>query len=170
MTTVRRILAGSAIALGIGLAGLAQAQDPAPQLEYVFSIKAELEESVEVGETVRGSRRFIPITGGEVTGEVTGTVRGGAWDWQIDRPDGCTDLEADYFIELEGGAVVNVVNRATICRAAVGEAPKPIYTRPVFEPPMGEYAWLGQGTFIGRLEPDMDGPVRAVRIHVYQVR
>lgn len=162
---MKRLLVFAAAAV---LTSPAAAQD-APQLVHVFSITAELDEAVEVGETVRGNRRLIPITGGYVEGDaLTGTVRGGAWDWQIDRPDGCTDLEADYFIETEDGALINVVNRATICRDAEGNM-MPVFTRPTFEPPIGEYQWLGQGTFVGQLGPAVghDGP--AVRIAIYRV-
>lgn len=148
---------------------MAAAQD-GPELVHVFTITAELEDAVDVGETVRGPRRFIPITGGQVEGELlNGTVRGGAWDWQIDRPDGCTELEADYLIEADDGALINVVNRAAICRPAEGEAPQPVYTRPEFEPPMGEYEWLGRGAFIGQLQMAQDHPVPAVRIAIYRV-
>lgn len=161
-----------AVAAAIAFATPAAAQEGpqlAPELVEVFTITAELGETLDVGETVRGTRRIIPITGGQVEGEgISGTVRPGAWDWQIDRPDGCTDLEADYFIETEDGALINVVNRATICRDAEGNM-LPVFTRPVFEPPMGDYQWLGQGTFVGQLGPAIghDGP--AVRITIYRV-
>jgi len=150
------------------LAAPAAAQD-APELVHVVTITAELGEVIDVGETVRGTRRIIPITGGQVEGDaISGSVRPGAWDWQIDRPDGCTDLEADYFVETDDGAVINVVNRATICRDEAGNM-LPTFTRPVFEPPLGEYQWLGQGTFVGQLQPAVDHPVPAVRIAIYRV-
>lgn len=164
-----RVLKAILALAGLTLSGMAAAQD-APELVHVFTITAELEEAVEVGETVRGTRRFIPITGGQVEGEtLNGTVRGGAWDWQIDRPDGCTDLEADYFIETDDGALINVVNIATICPPAAGDARPPVFTRPSFEPPMGDYEWLGRGTFVGRLQMAVGHPVPAVRIAIYRV-
>ncbi|MGB3795781.1 MAG: DUF3237 domain-containing protein [Alteraurantiacibacter sp.] len=159
-------IAASAI---IACAVPATAQDP-PQLVHVFTITAEIDAAVDVGQTVRGARRFIPITGGQVEGDrINGTVRSGAWDWQIDRPDGCTELEADYFIETHDGALINVVNLAAICPPAEGEVPKPIFTSPSFEPPMGVYQWLGQGTFVGQLQMAQDHPVPAVRIAIYRV-
>lgn len=149
----------------------AGAQEAAPTLVPAFTIVAEIAPATELGQTVAGPRRLIPITGGSVTGEgIAGTVRPGAWDWQIDRPDGCTDLEADYFLETDDGALINVVNRATICRPAEGQAPAPVFTRPVFEPPMGRYQWMGQGTFVGRLSLANDHPVPAVRIEVFRVQ
>lgn len=156
------------VTAAIALATPAAAQE-APQLVEAFTITAELGEVLDVGETVRGPRRIIPITGGQVEGEgLNGTVRPGAWDWQIDRPDGCTELEADYFIETNDGALINVVNRATICRDEEGNM-RPVFTRPTFEPPLGDYQWLGQGMFVGQLGPAVghDGP--AVRITIYRV-
>ncbi len=159
----------AAVAAMMGCAAPAAAQET-PRLVHVFTITAELDDAISVGETVRGTRRIIPITGGQVEGEaLNGTIRAGAWDWQIDRPDGCTELEADYFIETADGAMINVVNRAAICPPAEGEAPTPIFTSPQFEPPMGEYEWLGQGTFVGQLQMADDHPVPAVRIAIYRV-
>lgn len=163
----KAILAGAALAMPAALA----ADDHAPKLEHVFTITAELAETIEVGETVRGNRRIIPITGGMVEGEgIKGTIVPGAWDWQIDRPDGCLDLKADYFIKTDDGAVINVVNTATVCNPAEGEERQPIYTRPQFEPPRGAYEWMGRGVFVGQLEGAADHPVPAVRIRIYRVR
>lgn len=162
-----RLFIAAALACAVPVHAIAQ---DAPQLVHVFTITAEIADAETIGETVRGPRRLIPITGGQVEGEgISGTVRAGAWDWQIDRPDGCTDLEADYFIETDDGALINVVNRATICPPGEGETPGPVYTRPLFEPPLGEYAWLGRGAFIGQLQMAQDHPVPAVRIAVYRV-
>lgn len=148
----------------------AQEQAPAPHLVPAFDIIAELGETVQVGETGRGTRRIIPITGGTVEGEhISGTVRPGAWDWQLDRADGCTDVEADYFLETDDGAVINVYNTAVLCMPGEGEAPRPAYTRPVFEPPLGDYAWMGTSMFVGILEFAADHPVPAVRIRVFRV-
>ena len=162
------VLATAAAALTVSAPAAAQAE---PELEHVFTITAELEDAIMLGETGRGVRRIIPITGGSVVGDgISGTVRPGAWDWQLDRPDGCTDLVADYFLETDDGAVINVHNTATVCFPGEGEEPKPIYTRPQFEPQLGKYEWLGHGVFVGRLEPVGENTVTAVRIAIYQVR
>jgi len=170
----RNIIAiAAALAAGIGAAAtstpaLAQSE---PQLEHVFTITAELDEVIQVGETVRGNRRIIPITGGSVEGEgISGTIIPGAWDWQIDRPDGCLELEADYFIRTDDDAVINVVNNATICPPEDGEMRGGAYTMPKFEPPVGTYQWLGSGVFVGQLTMATDHPVPAVRIRIYRVR
>lgn len=158
------------IAASTALLAVPATAQEAPQLEPVFTITAELGEVVQVGETGRGNRRIIPITGGTVEGEnISGAVRPGAWDWQLDRPDGCLDLIADYFIETDDGAVINVRNTATSCPPAEGEERGPTFTRPQFEPPLGDYEWLGHGVYVGALTLATDHPVPAVRITIYRV-
>ena len=56
-------------------------------------------------------RRFIPIAGGRVSGEFTGTVVPGGADWQIVWPDGRLDLEARYAIDLDGHGLVEVLSQ-----------------------------------------------------------
>ena len=77
---------------------------------------------------------------------------------------------ADYFLKTDDGVVINVRNTGTICRPAEGQAPVPVRTHPVFEPPLGKYQWLGEQTFVGTLAlaPPSEGP--AVRIRFYRVK
>ena len=161
-----------AIAFATMVAWPAAAQQAAePELEFVFEEVVKLGQVVEVGETARGHRRIIPITGGRFEGPgIRGEVMPGGWDWQLDRADGCTDVVADYFLKTDDGAVINVRNTGTICRPAEGEAPPPVRTHPVFEPPLGKYEWLGEGAFVGTLgmAPASEGP--AVLIRFYRLR
>ena len=173
-------MAGTFRALGMALAaGLiavipASAQQPPaaePELEFVLEEIVTLGPAVEVGETARGHRRIIPITGGRFEGPgLKGEVMPGGWDWQLDRADGCTEIVADYFLRTDDGAVINVRNTGTLCRPAEGRAPQPVRTHPVFEPPLGKYAWLGEGAFVGTLgmAPASEGP--AVLIRFYRVK
>ena len=146
-------------------------QAPEPELEFVLEEVVKLGEVIEVGQTARGHRRIIPITGGRFEGpDIRGEVMPGGWDWQLDQPDGCTDVVADYFLKTDDGAVINVRNTGTICRPVAGEAPRPVRTHPVFEPPLGKYQWLGESAFVGTLElaDASEGP--AVRIRFYRVK
>ncbi|MCB2066988.1 MAG: DUF3237 family protein [Erythrobacter sp.] len=170
---MRKFIA-AAIAMLLATPVAAQEEPPAPRLVHVFTIVADLGPVVQVGETGRGNRRIIPITGGTVEGPgdgegIHGTVRPGAWDWQLDRPDGCLDLVADYFLETDDGAVINVRNTATACPPTQGEAPRPVLTRPQFEPPLGAYAWLGHGVYVGALTGATDRAGPAVQIRIYRV-
>ncbi len=71
---------------------------------------------VEVGKpvTIDGGehgRRYIPITGGRVSGAYTGSVVPGGADWQVIWPDGRLDLEARYALDLDGHGAVEVLSQ-----------------------------------------------------------
>lgn len=144
------------------------AAQQAPSLEPVFSETVTLGEAINVGKTARGERVIIPITGGTFEGAgLKGTIVPGSWDWQLVRADGCRELEADYFLKTDDGIYINVLNTAVICPGPNGER-TPVRTQAKFEPPLGKYQWLAQGTFDGVLEAS-DRP-GAIRITFYRVR
>jgi hypothetical protein len=148
------------------------AQQPVdtPGLEFVLQETVSLGKAVEVGKTARGQRRIIPITGGHFEGPgIKGEVMPGGWDWQLTRPDGCTDVKADYFLKTDDGAVINVVNTGEICPGADGK-PAAVRTHPVFEPPLGKYEWLGRQSFVGTLGMAPPGAGPAVLIRFYRVK
>jgi hypothetical protein len=158
----------------LACAAPAAAQEEEPTLEFVFEEIVKLGQARAPGDTARGGRLIIPITGGTFEGPgdgegIKGTVVPGGWDWQLRRADGCTEVEADYFLETDDGVLINVVNKGAICPGE-GGARRPVRTHPVFEPPLGKYQWLGQSAFVGTLElaPPEHGP--AVRIRFYRVR
>ena len=160
----------AALAAGaMSVAAPAAAQD-APTLEFAFEEIVKLGEVTMPGTTARGERIIIPITGGTFEGpEIKGVVIPGGWDWQLRRADGCTDVEADYFLQTDDGVVINVVNKGVICPGE-GGARAPVRTHPVFEAPRGKYEWLSQAAFVGTLEaaPPSAGP--AVKIRFFRVR
>jgi hypothetical protein len=160
---------GSAALAGILFAAPAAAQQ-VPSLDFVFSETVELADGIPVGPTTRGERTIIPITGGTFEGPgLRGTVLPGAWDWQLLRPDGCRELEADYFLKTDDGAIINVVNTAVLCPGDGGQF-APVRTQAVFEPPLGKYQWLGRSAFVGVLEPGEQTAPSSIRISFYRVR
>lgn len=151
----------------------AAAQQP-PALEFAFAETVTLGEAISVGQTTRGERFIIPITGGTVEGPgIRGTVLPGGWDWQLVRPDGCKELVADYFLKTDDDAIINVVNEAVICPPRDGEQPY-VRTQASFEPPLGKYEWLGQSVFVGVLEvgPGAEAAESpsSINIRFYRVR
>jgi hypothetical protein len=168
MTVLRCVAAFSAAVLAVS----ASAQSaPDPSLEFAFEEIVTLGQAVAPGDTARGARLMIPITGGTFEGPgLKGEVVPGGWDWQLRRADGCTEIEADYFLRTDDDVVINVVNKGVICPPADGEAPSPVRTHPVFEAPRGKYEWLSRAAFIGTLEmaPPSAGP--AVKIRFFRVR
>ena len=149
----------------------AAAQEAAgPTLEFAFEEIVTLGQATAPGDTARGARLIIPITGGTFEGpEIRGTVVPGGWDWQLRRADGCTEIEADYFLRTDDGVTINVVNKGVICPGE-GGAPAAVRTHPMFEAPRGKYEWLSRAAFIGTLEqaPPSAGP--AVKIRFFRVR
>ncbi len=153
-------------------AGTAAAADPPapPHLEFAFEEIVTLGAAMSPGETPYGRRNIIPITGGTFEGPgIRGTVLPGGWDWQLARADGCLDVEANYMLRTDDGAIINVINKGALCMPGPGEAARPARTSPRFEAPLGKYTWLGQTAFIGTLE-SATGPQGepAVKIRFYK--
>lgn len=158
------------IALGSFAVAAPTTAQETPTLEFAFEEIVKLGQATAPGDTAHGGRLIIPITGGTFEGpEIKGEVMPGGWDWQLRRPDGCTEVKADYFLKTDDGVVINVVNTGVICTGE-GGAPQPVRTHPVFEAPRGKYEWLSRAAFVGTLEraPPEAGP--AVRIRFYRVR
>ncbi|WP_294294181.1 DUF3237 domain-containing protein [uncultured Sphingomonas sp.] len=139
------------------------AQAPAsPKLTPVFTVRVEIAAPVEQGEIDGGRRRFIPITGGTITGpRLSGTVLPGGGDWQTIYPGGFTRVEARYFLKADDGTVIGIFNpgvrvasQDVTDRIARGERvdPSAYYFRssPVFDPPPGKHQWLRDKTFVAR--------------------
>ena len=113
--------------------------------EFVLEAEVTLEPAVEIGPSADGVRRYIPITGGVFHGpRIQGVVLPGGADWQVDRPDGVTELDALYSIKTNDGAVIIVRNRGLF-------VDKGAYFRtvPHFQAPRGRYDWLNKAVFVG---------------------
>ncbi len=135
---------------------------PAPTLAYAFSIRATLDPVVEQGEVDSGRRRFIPITGGTVSGPaLNGTVMAGGGDWQVVMPGGLTSIEARYFLKATDGTVIEVTNPGVrtaapevIEKLAKGEVVDPsayyFRTTPRFMVKNGPHSWLRRKVFVAR--------------------
>jgi Protein of unknown function (DUF3237) len=75
----------------------------------IFTVEADLEPLLNLGQTPYGERRIIGIAGGRVLGEkLTGRILPGGADWQFIRNDGAADIQARYTIEAQGGAHILV--------------------------------------------------------------
>jgi hypothetical protein len=149
-----------------------------PQLstKYVFTITATIGSVTSAGDVGHGVRRIIPITGGEVRGDINGMVCAFGADFQIIRPNELIELEAKYAFETDDGAVVYVENKGIrfgpielLQRLKRGELvdPRLIYFRtvPKFETGSEKYRWLMQNLFIGSAARHADRVV----IDVHQV-
>jgi hypothetical protein len=140
----------------------------APALEHVADLTVSVAAPIEAGQITglnsRGKRRIIPITGGTLSGPLlNGRVLPGGADFQLVVSDTAADLDARYFIALEGpgysGEHIYVQNRALrrgsatdIAKLVRGEPvdPAAIYFRgvPSFEVSSPKLAWLTESIFL----------------------
>jgi hypothetical protein len=150
---------GAAIA-GLTAAGVAEVP-AAPKLTHAFTLHVEVGEPQEQG-NIDGRRvRFVPITGGTITGpRLTGTVMAGGGDWQALHGDGLTEVNTRYALKAADGTVIDIVNPGVrvasaevSARLARGEPVDPAlyYFRstPRFTVGEGPHAWLRRTVFVG---------------------
>lgn len=140
--------------------------DPAGFAEPRFQFFADLHVSVgapqDVGATARGRRRVVPITGGTATGNGwhARVLPGGA-DVQLVVNARMTQLDARYVLEMDGGDLVYVHNRAVrsgppelMAQLMRGEPVDPahLYFRccPTFETASHALAWTAERMFVGQ--------------------
>src|SRR5205085_11026276 len=84
---------------------------PALQTRYVFSLVIKVGAPIVAGDIGWGTRRIIPVLGGEVRGpDMRGIILASGADFQIIRPNGFTELEAKYAFQMDDGAIVYIEN------------------------------------------------------------
>ena len=143
--------------------------DAMPGIEFAFSAHVLLEPTREIGPTPYGIRRRIPIIGGSFEGpRIRGKVLAGGADWQLQRADDYTLIEADYMIEAEDGTPIHVRNRGLTNSRVKGATARYLRTVPEFEAPTGPHEWLNQSVFVGSLQGLSGGPP-AVMVHVFRL-
>ena len=147
------------------------------ELAPLIKLDVTLEPIRDLGDTPRGRRRIIGITGGHFVGRLSGKVLPGGADWQLVRSDGVAYLDARYTLQTDDGALIYINNRGyrhgppeAMARLARGEEVDPgqIYTRstPSFETSHERYAWLNRSIFVasGARRP------KSVEFEVYEVK
>jgi hypothetical protein len=111
--------------------------------------------SVSIGNSKRGNRNIIPITGGTTTGKVAGTVLSGGADFQIIANGTFHDLDARYTVKTSEGELVIVRNCGPLGALV-----------PVFEASKaGKFAWLNANTW---LSSDPGLGVGVVNLTIYE--
>jgi hypothetical protein len=74
-----------------------------PELKIVLQLRVDIGPSLELGTSISGLRRTIPITGGTFAGRHTsGRVLPGGADWQFIEPDALTRLEEFLPVTFQG--------------------------------------------------------------------
>jgi hypothetical protein len=134
---------------------------PTPELKFFADLSVQVDKPQEVGATVHGQRRVIPILGGEVHGDgwTARVLRGGA-DFQMIVNQSLAELDARYVLETDAGDLIFVQNRAVrtaspdvMARLIRGEKVEPqlVYFRctPQFETASKSLSWISEKLFIG---------------------
>jgi hypothetical protein len=138
--------------------------------ELMWEAKVKIGKMIMVGESKRGTRRIIPITGGTFNGpNIKGEVLPGGEDWQLVRPDGDTELYARYLLKTDDGVVIQVINNALIHTPTGG-----FYVKSVLDleaPVTSKYNYLNHAIFLGTLDmpPIKQDEEPYVVIGVYKV-
>ena len=134
---------------------------PTPELKFFADLSVQMDKPQEVGTTVHGQRRVIPILGGEVHGNgwTARVLRGGA-DFQMIVNQSLAELDARYVLETDAGDLIFVQNRAVrtaspevMARLIRGEKvdQQLVYFRctPQFETASKSLSWISEKLFIG---------------------
>jgi len=104
--------------------------------EKLIDENVTLGPSQRVGDSKRGPRNIIPITGGEVSGRINGKVLMGGADYQNLTPP--AEIDARYLWQTDDGEIIIVRNGGTFGSLA-----------PSFETRVdGPYAFLNEGRFL----------------------
>ena len=132
-----------------------------PSLEFFADLSVNVDPPQEVGQTVHGIRRLIPIVSGQVRGQGwSARVLPGGADFQLIVSPRMAELDARYTLETDAGDRIFVQNRAirvaepeVTARLVRGEPVDPalIYFRcsPSFETSSPRLSWITERLFIG---------------------
>ena len=104
----------------------------------VFTENVTLGSTLSVGTSDHGTRNVIPITGGTISGKLTGKIVSGGGDYQLTPSGGSTRLDAKYVLAPNDGEFVVVRN----C-GPMGALIPQFETRAD-----GPYAFLNANTFV----------------------
>jgi hypothetical protein len=133
----------------------------APALEHFADLRVEVGMPQVLGNSPRGLRRIVPITGGEAVGHGwRARVLPGGSDFQLIVSDTLSELDARYGLETDAGDLVYVQNHAV--RAAPPEVmgkllrgepvdASQVYFRcsPRFETASPSLKWINERMFVG---------------------
>jgi len=131
-----------------------------PKLNHFCDLEVTLGEILEMGPGRAGQRRIIPITGGKVSGRVSGSILNLGADWQTIFGDGSADIDTRYAFRTDDGALIEIVNKGirhgppeVLAALARGEDvdPTSYYFRTTAWLETGDqrYDWVNRMLFVG---------------------
>jgi muconolactone delta-isomerase len=89
-------------------------QLPDPRLSLTYRLEATVAPPLDLGETARGRRRIVALTGGTFTGPVLNgkLLPGASADWQIVLQDGTALGDIRYTLQTDDGDLLYVQSRS----------------------------------------------------------
>ena len=135
----------------------------------LFTLEASVAEPQVTAKGPYGERRYIPVTGGKVSGErISGVLLPGGADCQLVRPDGVIEMDVRVTIQTDDGETILMktlglrhAKEEVLKRMMTGDKVErsEYYFREfvIFEAPDGQYSWLNKLIAIGDGErrPDL---------------
>src|SRR4051794_2616159 len=134
---------------------------PDPRLTFVYRLEAAVAQPLELGDTVNGRRRIVPLTEGTLAGpELNGRrVPGASADWQLVLADGTAIGDVRYTLQTDDGDVLYVQSRGVrhgppdvLARLARGDdvdaREYTFRTSTHIETAAPDLDWLNKGVFI----------------------
>ncbi|KAK5652014.1 hypothetical protein OQA88_10917 [Cercophora sp. LCS_1] len=131
----------------LSLAGFTTAQTPTPPpLTYLYTVNATLGAALPVGNSPRGNRAVIPITGGSFKGPaISGKVHNLGADWGLTDAGGTFFADTRYHLETDDGAHIFIQTNGP------AQADGRLHLRIQFETGSGRYYWLNYVVAVGVL-------------------
>ena len=134
---------------------------PQPTLRHVADLTITLDSIVEIGQGQGGTRRIIPIIGGQVSGPAfSGEIMNVGADWQTIFASGLAELDTRYAFRTDDGAVIEIRNFGyrhgpadVMQKVAAGEDVDPsqyyMRTHARLETGHPDYQWVNNTLFVG---------------------
>jgi hypothetical protein len=166
------ILMGLLTAFSVHVSAQTYPPKNTPQLEFAMQLKVTLGEAFSIENTQHGRRTVIPITGGTFEGpQLKGTIINGGADYQLNAPDGRTELEAIYCIKTDDGVYIHVRNRGIIANGKDADGNPTFYFKaaPQFEAPAtSRYGWLNNALFV--CAPEFTSEFKGIVLNVWKIK
>ena len=134
---------------------------PQPTLRHVADLTIKLDTIVEMGQGQGGTRRIIPIIGGQVSGPAfSGEIMNVGADWQTIFASGLAELDTRYAFRTDDGAVIEIRNFGyrhgpadVMQKVAAGADVDPsqyyMRTHARLETGHPDYQWVNNTLFVG---------------------
>ncbi|MBK8631830.1 MAG: DUF3237 domain-containing protein [Sphingomonadales bacterium] len=119
-----------------------------------FRLDVWVEAPVALDAQTNGPVRLVRISGGTISGALTGVILPGGTDWQSIRPDGTTEIEARYLLELSDGARVELQSRGLRAHGASG-----FWSSIWLRTPDSRHAALNDAQFLGKGRKEPQGVI-----------